>query len=87
MAFAEDLEEESKKRKEKVITQEVVEAALARLGAGEAPPEGVPSQTRAGTRLSWTCEARDRLNRIPFDFVRNRIIARVEEYAEENGFD
>lgn len=89
------IEEEAKKCKEKVITKEAVEAALARLGSGEAQKAPLPflpdsmkkeheapeADVEAKTTLPWTNDARERLNRIPIDFVRKRIIKRVEEYA------
>ncbi len=90
------IEEEAKRRKEKVVTPEVVEYILAQLSrppfrqatrtggaleAGIARAEG-PLQ---GNTMPWAAEAEERLRRIPIPFVRRMIIQQVEEYAKELG--
>ncbi|MFQ5640237.1 MAG: PCP reductase family protein [bacterium] len=93
------IEEEAKKRKEKVITKEVVEAALKRVGSAEASTAAMPflpnfvteehnaseADFEVKTNLPWSQAARTRLERIPIEFVRKRIIKRVEKYAARNG--
>ena len=37
--------------------------------------------------LPWSPDALDRLERIPVEFVRKRILTRVEEYARERGLE
>ena len=83
------IEEEAKKRKEKVITREVVEAALERLrsgstGDGDAEEDG---GGEAEPTLKWAEDALARCARIPFVFARRGVLGRVEEYARENGID
>lgn len=92
------IEEEAKKRKEKVVTREVVEAALATLGSANAPRADLPVMPAFGdpgagaaeaegetvTTLPWSPEALEQLNRIPIPFVRKRLITRVETYAGKN---
>lgn len=89
------IEEEAKKRKEKVITKEVVEAALTKLGSGAAPKTTLPfmanfaaqgqdasdADPKCTTTFPWSREAEARLQRIPIDFVRRRLIKRVEAFA------
>jgi hypothetical protein len=90
------IEEDAKKRKEKIVTPEVVEQILTQFS--QAPcPEG-PSldeagQARApraegplqGITMLWTAEAEERLRRVPVPFIRQTIIQRVEAAAKENG--
>lgn len=87
------IEEEAKRRKEKVVTPEVVEHILAELPrvpfrqairAEEAPKAEGPLQ---GNTMPWTVEAEERLRRIPIPFVRRMLIQRVEEYAKDLGLD
>lgn len=96
------IEEEAKKRKEKVITREVVEAALGRLRSGEGggkPPlpfsamstgDGSAEEAEGGDAeptLKWAEDALVRWARIPFAFARRRVLGRVEAYARQNGID
>lgn len=92
------IEEEAKKRKEKVVTPEVVQHILA--GLSRAPfRQAMPDEEATGTETSrvdgplegitmlWTAEAEERLRRIPIPFVRRMIIQRVEEYAKNLGLE
>ncbi len=86
------IEEQAKKRKEKVVTPEVVEHILTQLSRApfrqatrteeaiqaEIPRVEGPLQ---GNTMPWTAEAEERLRRIPIPFVRRMIIHQVEEYA------
>lgn len=92
------LEEEAKRRKEKVITPEVVQHILA--GLSRAPfRQAMPDEEATGTETSrvdgplegitmlWTAEAEERLRRIPIPFVHRMIIQRVEAYAKNLGLE
>ncbi len=91
------IEEEAKKRKEKIVTPEVVEQTLTQFS--QAPcPEGTrtdeasqPGAPRAegplpGITMLWTAEAEERLRRIPVPYIRRTIIERVESAAKAKGF-
>lgn len=74
----EAIEEAAKKRKEKVITPEVVEQVFRRI-----LPDPVPATGKEeGMTMSWTAEAEERLSRIPIPSIRRRIIQHVEAYAK-----
>ncbi|MFQ5882571.1 MAG: PCP reductase family protein [Candidatus Methylomirabilales bacterium] len=90
------IEEEARRRKEKVITPEVVGQMLAELSRGpsrqgvraeeatgaEAPRAEGPLQ---GITMLWTAEAEERIRRIPIPFIRRVIIERVEAAAKVKG--
>ncbi len=87
------IEEEAKRRKEKVITPEVVEHILAELSRA---PFGLAIRTEEalraegplqGNTMPWTVEAGERLKRIPIPFVRRMLIQRVEAYAKDLGLE
>lgn len=87
------IEEEAKKRKEKVVTPEVVEHILAQLSR---PPFRQAMRTEEGPRaegplqgitILWAAKAEERLRSIPIPFVRRMIIRRVEEYAKDLGLE
>ncbi len=87
------IEEEAKRRKEKVVTPEVVEKILAEVSQApfrkamrtqETPRAEGPIE---GTTMPWTAEAEERLRRIPIPFVRRMIIQRVEEYTKDLGLE
>ncbi|MCH7763365.1 MAG: PCP reductase family protein [Candidatus Marinimicrobia bacterium] len=89
------IEDEAKKRKEKVITIDVLEVALLRLGSAEAHKSisanlsscgknKQKNEIKAKPTLAWLPEAQKRLDRIPIEFVRKRILKRVENYAIKN---
>ncbi len=93
------IEEEAKKRKEKVITREVVEAVLTKLGSGEMGGLGMPfmpgtpetatlqpeAESEVSLSMPWSDAAQERLGRIPIEFVRKRVVARVEAFAATHG--
>lgn len=83
----EAIEAEAKRRREKVVTPEVVAHASGLLRAPAAE-----SAESAGARLDeplqgvtmlWTAEAEERLRRIPIPAIRRMIIERVERYARK----
>ncbi|MBI3990324.1 MAG: PCP reductase family protein [candidate division NC10 bacterium] len=76
------IEEEARRRKEKVVTPEVVEMVSRGASEGESQrAEGLLD----GAALPWTAEAKERLRRIPIPFVRAKVIQKVEEYAQKRG--
>lgn len=90
------IEEEARKRKEKIVTPEVVEQILTQFS--QVPcPEGVTgegtTQTGAsraegplpGITMLWTAEAEERLRRVPVPYIRQTIIQRVEAAAQLKG--
>jgi hypothetical protein len=90
------IEEEAKKRKEKIVTPEVVEQVLTQFSqvpCSEGGGEEEATQT-GGTRdegplqgitMLWTAEAEERLRRVPVPFIRRTIIQRVEAAAKAKG--
>jgi hypothetical protein len=76
------IEDEAQRRKEKVITPEVVEQVSRTLGmaTGEI---GRAENAEEGVIMHWTVEAEERLSRIPIPLVRRMIIQRVEAYAKD----
>ncbi len=85
------IEGEAKRRKEKVVTPEVMKATLAGVSAS---PERLPPTPEEAPRvegplegmtLLWTAEAEERLRRIPLPWVRRMVIKRVETWAKEQG--
>jgi hypothetical protein len=92
------IEEEAKRRKEKVITPEVVEQVSRTIlpdpfkGAMKVEGRATGEAGRAEGPLEevtmlWTAEAEERLRRIPMPSVRRMIIRRVEEYVKALGLE
>ena len=92
------IEEEAKKRKEKIIIPEVVEQILTQfsqtpcpedLRADEASQAGAPRAEGPlpGITMLWTAEAEERLRRVPVPYVRQTIIQRVEAAAKAKGLE
>ena len=92
------IEEEAKKRKEKIVTPEVVDHILTQFS--QVPhPEGERADEATqtgGTRVEgpldgitmlWTAEAEERLRRVPVPFIRRTIIQRVEAAAKAKGLE
>lgn len=90
------IEEEAKKRKEKIVTPEVVEQVLtqfSQVSCPEDPRADKASQAGApraegplpGITMLWTAEAEERLRRVPVPYVRQTIIQRVEAAAMKKG--
>ena len=90
------IEEEAKRRKEKVVTPEVVEQTTrtilqAHFNGDATAEEMVTDQVRRvvaspdGMIIRWTAEAAKRLRRIPVAYVRRMITRRVEEQARKLG--
>jgi hypothetical protein len=85
------IEAEARRRGEKVVTPEVVEAALGGLPA----PAGASSEgagVRAdgpliGVTMLWTAAAEERLRRIPIPAVRRMVAARVQAAARARGLE
>jgi hypothetical protein len=80
------VEDRAKQRGDRVVTPEIVREILADFAQGTTGP---PGTTRRGERplttLPWSEEARQRLQRIPLPFVRQRIAQRVEAHARAQG--
>jgi hypothetical protein len=92
------IEDEAKKRKEKIVTPEVVEQILiqfsqAPCSEGEKAEEPIQAGgTRdegplQGITMLWTAEAEERLRRVPVPFIRRTIIQRVEAAAKGKGLE
>jgi hypothetical protein len=90
------IEEEAKKRKEKIVTPEVVDHILTQFSqvpcpegekADEATQTGTPRTEGPlpGITMLWTAEAEERLRRVPVPFIRRTIIQRVEAAAKLKG--
>lgn len=90
------IEEEAKRRKEKVVTPEVVEQILSQISqaparqdrrvGGSIRAEGARAEGPLdGITMLWTADAEERLRRIPIPFVRRTIIVRVEAAAKAKG--
>jgi len=85
------IEEEAKRQKEKVVTPEVMRAALGGISASLAHPSTAPEEAPRvegpleGMTLLWTAEAEERLRRIPLPWIRRMVIEKVETWARERG--
>lgn len=90
------IEDEAKKRKEKIVTPEVVEQILIQFSQAPCSESGkVEKATQMmgsrvegplqGITMLWTAEAEERLRRVPVPFVRRTIIQRVEATAKAKG--
>lgn len=83
------IEAEARRRREKVVTPEVVEHALGSVSApSEASVErdGYRSdEPLQGVTMLWTAEAEERLRRIPIPAIRRMVLERVEAHAREQG--
>ncbi|MDP6775155.1 MAG: radical SAM protein [Candidatus Latescibacteria bacterium] len=71
------------------VMQQAREAVGARSGSAVPPMQdsdgAQDAEAEVTTSLLWSPEARERLSQIPFIPVRDRILKRVEAYAEGNG--
>jgi hypothetical protein len=83
------VQEEARRRGEKVVTPEVVEHALGSFRAPGGPGregQGARSdEPLQGVSMLWTAEAEERLRRVPIPAIRRMVIERVEAYAREQG--
>ncbi|MEE9538271.1 MAG: hypothetical protein V3W10_02950 [candidate division NC10 bacterium] len=90
------IEDEAKKRKEKIVTPEVVEQILTQFsqapctegGGAEEATQTVGTRVEGpldGITMLWTAEAEERLRRVPVPFIRRTIIQRVEVAAKLKG--
>ena len=91
-------EEEAGRRKEHVVTPEVVEEILRRIpmepfSLSSPPPSrgrgevGVRIEGPLPFTMPWTAEAEERIRRIPIPPVRSMIIHRVEAWAQSEGLE
>ncbi len=92
------IEEEAKKRKEKIVTPEVVDHILTQFsqvpctegGGAEEATQTVGTRDEGplqGITMLWTAEAEERLRRVPVPFIRRTIIQRVEAGAKAKGLE
>jgi hypothetical protein len=79
------IEAEARRRREKVVTPEVVEAAMGFIrpesGSGAGSGGSRSDDLLEGISMLWTAEALERLRRIPIPAVRRSVAARVEAHA------
>lgn len=83
------IEEEARKQKQVVISsffldrvlRELLPKAMKSMGA-TMEEKGSAEPGELGLTLAWDSEPLERVKRIPIDFIRQRVISRVENYAK-----
>lgn len=81
------VEDAAREGRERLVTGEVLDRALAGLAARPGPVEGAPRTGGpiAGVTMLWTAEAEERLRRVPLAPVREWLARRAEEAARARG--